>query len=288
MKKVIYYILICILIFNSSYSYAGNKVFISNDKYIKIDKFGNIYVLSNDGKIVDNVHFFKPIKEYFQYNNDELNIIDVYKEKKYIVISLDRFGGRYYEYFYISFENNHLVLKSILTRSIAREDFDGKTFECKKYINVSLKKYQYHFDESTSQGFKCIKKYQIENNLSDLRKILKDGLNDKNLFEIADIDNHRIDWYLQRFPLSNKTVTQYNDIAFYLTKNQRFDTSNYLLEKIIIRFPHRAVAYLNIGDNYLKSGNNERTIYFYKKYIDLMNSQGKKSKIPSRVYEIIH
>lgn len=287
MKKFIYYIATCILILYPLSSYSKNKIILFGDKLIQINNIGNIYILSNSGKIVDDIHFLDTIKEEFQ-NNSELNIIDVYKEKNHIVILLDRFGGRYYEYFYISFENNHLVLKSILTRSIAREDFDGKTLECKKYINVSLKKYQYHFDESTSQGFKCIKKYLIENNLSDLRKILKDGLNDKNLVEIADIDNHRIDWYLQRFPLSNKTVTQYNDIAFYLAKNQRFDTSNYLLEKIIIRFPHRAVAYLNIGDNYLESGNNERTIYFYKKYIDLMNSQGKKSKIPSRVYEIIH
>lgn len=285
MKKIIYYILVFTLTFNSTYLYANDRRIIYYDKNIKIDNIGNIYILSNNGKIIDDIHFLDTIKEEFQ-NNSELNIIDVYKEKNHIVILLDRFGGRYYEYFYISFEGTNSILRSILTRSIAREDFDGKTLECKKYINVPLKQYQYHFDESKSQDFNCVKKYLIENDLSDLRKLLKDSFYDKDLVDINDIDNHRIDYYLSRSPLSDKTITQYNDIAYHLAEHKNFETSNYLLEQIIKKFPYRAVAYLNIGDNYLKSGNKELALFFYKKYIDLMIKQRNKSKIPNRIYEI--
>jgi hypothetical protein len=93
-----------------------------------------------------------------------------------------------------------------------------------------------------------------------------------------------IQYYLDRFPLSKKTVTYYNNIAYYLDKKEKEDLAIFLLEKIIKKFPTRVVAYLNLGDAYYKTEDN-RFKKMYKRYIELMKKKEKYNKIPKRVFK---
>ena len=91
--------------------------------------------------------------------------------------------------------------------------------------------------------------------------------------------------YLFNYPLSDKNVAMYNDLAYYLYNE---NISLYVLESIIKKYPNRVVAYLNLADSYFNLGNQFDAVKNYKKYISLMKSQKKDvKKIPKYVYERI-
>ncbi len=108
-------------------------------------------------------------------------------------------------------------------------------------------------------------------------------------FKLKNIlSNNEINYLLNRFPLSTKTLTQYNDIARYLEKAGAYQESIYLLEKILEKYPNRIVAYINLGDAYLGDKQKDKAIQSYKKYIELMKEAGKENKIPKRVLELVN
>lgn len=88
--------------------------------------------------------------------------------------------------------------------------------------------------------------------------------------------------YLFNYPISNKNVVKYNDLAYFLSND---DISLYILSSVIKKFPKRTVAYLNIGDSFYNLGNEYQARKNYKKYISLMKLQKKDLKIPKYVYE---
>jgi len=91
-------------------------------------------------------------------------------------------------------------------------------------------------------------------------------------------------YYVENYPISKKTVTLYNNIAFYLSKHEFNDEAIYILEKIVELFPNRVVAYLNLGDAYFAE-ENEAYKKMYERYIKLMKERGKESRIPERIYD---
>ena len=92
-----------------------------------------------------------------------------------------------------------------------------------------------------------------------------------------------MDWYLGRYPINQKNIATYNNIAFYLNNQEYHQSAIYLLHKIIKAFPDRTVAYLNLADAYWSSKDKRNAKIFYKKYLSQINKTGEKVSIPSRV-----
>ena len=85
-----------------------------------------------------------------------------------------------------------------------------------------------------------------------------------------------------------KTINKSNDIAFFFEQAGAYQEAIYLLEKIIEKYPNRTVAYINLGDSYLKDGNKEKAIENYKIYVKQMKDKNKEKKIPKRVLKEIN
>lgn len=118
----------------------------------------------------------------------------------------------------------------------------------------------------------------VDNSLIEFREYIK---NNKNF----DVDESRIDWYINRYNIDQKNVSIYNDIAFYLGEGHNYNSSLYILKKIIKIYPDRVVAYLNIADVYWEIGNKDHAKVYYQEYISRMGKIGKKSIIPKRVFQ---
>ena len=112
-----------------------------------------------------------------------------------------------------------------------------------------------------------------------------DNLIEKIKNKDMEIDTYYIVNFFVKYPLENKTLQKYNDIAYYLQQSNANDEAIFLLEKIIEKFPNRTVAYLNLADSYAGKGESEKAKQNYEKYISLMKQDGKESKIPQRVLE---
>jgi tetratricopeptide (TPR) repeat protein len=79
-----------------------------------------------------------------------------------------------------------------------------------------------------------------------------------------------------------------NDKAYYLEQAGAYKEAIHILNKIIDKKPDRVVAYLNIADAYWGISDTEEAGKSYRKYLELMKSQGKDlNRIPKRVYERI-
>jgi len=113
---------------------------------------------------------------------------------------------------------------------------------------------------------------QLGNNKGDIKKITKN-----------DIRN-----YLIIDPLSKKTLTVYNNIAYYLEKAKAYDEAIFLLEKILEKYPNRTVAYYNLGDAYWGLEKKEKAKEAYQVYVKQMKEKGKEKKIPKKVLERVN
>ncbi len=87
--------------------------------------------------------------------------------------------------------------------------------------------------------------------------------------------------------LDIKYLNKSNNIAYYLEQAGYYKEAIYLLEKIIEKYPNRTVAYINLGDSYLKNGDKEKAIENYKTYVKQMKEKNKEKKIPKRVLELL-
>ena len=111
---------------------------------------------------------------------------------------------------------------------------------------------------------------------SNLEKALKDNQN-------ISIDKLYVDNQILLYPLDKNTVTSYNNNAFYLGKENRYDVAIYILNKVIDKYPNRMVAYINLGDLYWDNGSKKEAIKIYQDYIQKMNALGKEGKIPEKI-----
>ena len=85
------------------------------------------------------------------------------------------------------------------------------------------------------------------------------------------------------YPLSNKTVLNYNNIAYYLYDRDLSEYAIMILEPIVKGFPNRVVFYLNLADSYKKIGMDKRALTNYKQYCKTMDNTGRKGRIPDNV-----
>ncbi len=122
----------------------------------------------------------------------------------------------------------------------------------------------------------------------DNQKALKYIENEIKSKKRRDLHSYDIIFFgtlLENIPLSNKNITLYNNIAYYLEKVYKNKEAIFLLEKIIDKYPNRVVAYYNLADAYWSSFNTTEAKKAYKKYVELMIKENKEDKIPSRVKE---
>ena len=112
---------------------------------------------------------------------------------------------------------------------------------------------------------------------------LKDKLSKLTYKEIKDVNYQYLDYYLEHYQLSKKTLTTYNNIAYYLQKAGSNEEAVYLLEKILEKFPKRMVAYYNLGDAYWALEEKEKAKKAYSTYIQMMKAKGKEKRIPKVV-----
>lgn len=127
----------------------------------------------------------------------------------------------------------------------------------------------------------CYSTKKISIDLNELFYILK-NYKTKNI-----ISKDNIVLLLYKFPLENKTLQKYNDIAYYLQQANANEEAIFLLEKIIEKYPNRIVAYLNLADSYIGINNKEEAKENYEKYVKLMKQNNKDEKIPKRVLEFL-
>jgi len=113
---------------------------------------------------------------------------------------------------------------------------------------------------------------------------------EKNLKQKKELKTYNKEFFqnlLPEKPIEKKTLTPYNNIAYYLQKAGANEEAVYLLEKIIEKFPKRTVAYYNLGDAYWALGDKKKAIEAYMTYIEQMKAKGKEKRIPKVVRERI-
>ena len=77
----------------------------------------------------------------------------------------------------------------------------------------------------------------------------------------------------------------YNNFAYYLQQIGANNEAIFLLEKIIVKYPKRTVAYINLGDAYWSKGEFDKAKEVYQTYISQMKAKGIESKIPKQVLD---
>lgn len=242
--------------FNDDYSYAEYQAF----EQIVCDKTDYINLIFVQIELDSEIRFkeivFTPyILKITTKLNDGYNLIDVSENYKEI----------------LNYSNNSISL-NLSYSSKERYPYYNK----EKIINRLVE-----------TGF-CKKDEIIEGkivNLESVKVLSLEELMNKIKDNDIKIDTYYIVNSFVKYPLTNKTVQKYNDIAYYLQQANANDEAIFILEKIIEKYPNRTVAYLNLADAYLGINDKEKAKENYKKYIELMKQDNKEEKIPKRVLE---
>nr|WP_320118105.1 tetratricopeptide repeat protein [uncultured Marinifilum sp.] len=255
MDKVIY-----------SKPYAGNDLLFFQEnkgKYIQVLSVGNFS--EDGGKIIDTIT---------SVNQD--SIIMAIK-----TLFPDR--GTDITTYYIKYCNvNNWVLVYSINQTINGFEDYTKTKIITKMYNSNLNEI---FQENN--GFileKPIKqilsfKYWFEENLKDFQKRFSEENN-----KIIN-DTLRYKALINKFPISQNTIVDYNNIGYYLENNQLYIESIFVLKKVKEFSPNRTVVYINLGDAYWGLNEMEQAKEAYQKYIQIMKANGNESKIPKRIWD---
>ncbi|TRX36195.1 tetratricopeptide repeat protein [Flavobacterium sp. ZT3R18] len=148
----------------------------------------------------------------------------------------------------------------------------------KSYFNImENKKHIMSFSIEDSKIIVENQKYQFGCESAKFIELIQVDYDGKSLHEIKEYIKENTDIF---------DIASLNDKAYYLEQMKCYKTSAYILEQILKKHPDRVVAYLNLGDARWGINDKENAEKSYKKYIELMTSQGKDlNKIPKRVYD---
>ena len=221
------------------------------------------------------------------YNNMHTEILLIKKDGNYTLLG---YGGSI---------GNSADCVFISKGEITREILKGKL------INVDTSIISYKLNDSKKDIF-------LASNKKDILKILKIntfnvcGINTSFIGEYRKISTHLqyqkkiedfVDLLLETHEnkdtlkeiltairLTEKTLTSYNNIAYYLQKAGANEEAVYLLEKIVAKFPNRTVAYYNLGGAYWALGEKAKARKAYTTYIEQMCHKGLQKKIPEEVF----
>ncbi|WP_072682720.1 tetratricopeptide repeat protein [Arcobacter sp. LA11] len=155
---------------------------------------------------------------------------------------------------------------------------EAKKNKEKIFIKQIGTKEEYNYNKMTliyKKGIEYLKEYIKKNIIIEFN-----DLTDEKCKPIEYMDKYLF--------LDIKNLNKSNNIAYYLERAGYYKESIYLLEKIIEKYPSRTVAYINLGDSYLKDGNKKEAIKNYQIYVKQMKEKNKEKKIPKRVLEEIN
>ncbi|MCW3788864.1 tetratricopeptide repeat protein [Plebeiibacterium sediminum] len=249
--------------------YEGNKLvfFVNRDNVYKKELESTNF--SEDGGLI--------IREVFKPNDDE-NVLVI---KTYFP---DR--GTYNKDYYIGFRMDNWVLTKMIVESVNWQEDPSRIKICEIKQNVLLKDFTNQInaliidENDADDSLKiCYNKYGFEDNLREF----VNRMQNKAENELICID--RYEQLFGKFSLTISNVSIYNDIAYYLEQRKIYKESIYIIEKIILKFPNRTVAYINLGDAYWGLNENIKAKEAYNKYIELMKANGKEGKIPQRILD---
>ena len=226
------------------------------------------------------------------YTNFESNESNVYSHSIGEIVLQGACCGREkdierYFYRYISKIDDWILYKEINSSYIGPVfNYDEKTIN----FDESKTKIKLHTGNESISG----KKYDAAfiNPLEEKRKIRKNlvTLHDNQLRKFRrkkeidiKLDLLEIFEYLSFFPLDAKNVEEYNNIAYFLSKNKQPWPALYLLDKITKQIPNRVTAHLNIADIYYEKSGIRLARKSYETYVSLMRTLGKASKVPKKV-----
>ncbi|MCH9740176.1 MAG: tetratricopeptide repeat protein [Epsilonproteobacteria bacterium] len=85
------------------------------------------------------------------------------------------------------------------------------------------------------------------------------------------------------FPIDEKSLRVYNDIAYYLYQAKKYKASEALLSDILQLYPDRVVAHLNMGDALLAMNKTQEAKPYHLSYMAQMVKSGKEKKIPKEL-----
>ena len=279
-----------------------NKLILNNSSYfhinIDINKDGILdKVISSKPYEGDELYFFEKQNDTYNlvfkgenFSEDGGNIISEIKpsnSENYSLRIITSFPDRGYSHvnYFIKYKNNTWYLDKVLHSVGYRFDYDKRLDTCIRYPNIKLIDINswepFGLPDENERDLKCTINFEIRGSVSDFINRVKNDAKDKYL------TTQMYKALLNKYPLSKKNLTKYNNIAYYLEKAGAYKESIYLLEKIIEKYSNRTVAYINLGDSYLKDGNKEKAIKNYKIYVEQMKEKNKEKKIPERVLKEI-
>lgn len=111
----------------------------------------------------------------------------------------------------------------------------------------------------------------------------------------AEKDKARLDRYLTQMPfylpleiagyVGKIDVQLANDLGFFLAQRGRASDAIPLLQKIVLMYPGRVVAKLNLADALWESGQQAPARTQYSEYVSQMQNDDKRDRIPHRAFE---
>ena len=115
--------------------------------------------------------------------------------------------------------------------------------------------------------------------------LFKKGKTAEAIAELAPYAyNYQAAWLADE-NLASTVISAINDYAYFLQENNQAADSIPFLNDIVAADPRRSVAWLNLADSNWAIGKQKDASKQYKKYIDLMLTNNKKSKIPQRALD---
>ncbi len=293
-------ILLAVFIFSTDFgkSYEENKYQISKGDILKFHGF------INEDKIEDKVFYpnsFGELKIELSNLDNTVKTIKVNLANYYSEYELD---FKSFQSFNVMFNKSKLIINirnapKYLDCRTLELDYRDNNFYISKFFDVKINTMDpdlpkdtclYNFSNPVLfqninkpiEDFQPIKlchtKFTSNRTLEEYFSEIKSGT-------IREKTIDRIKFFLIKNPLSKGTLSIYNDIGYYLEKSGSYNEAKYILDKVILTFPDRTVAYFNLGDAYWGLKDQPKAKEAYNTYISLMKKSGKEAKIPKKVYD---
>ncbi|WP_281237911.1 tetratricopeptide repeat protein [Flavobacterium praedii] len=261
---------------NSFFNYKYDKDYFTIDAFNVVGKFE----INNNKFIIYN---FTLVGEGEGFQEDVFLVNAYTYDGKYLdnLILKGNIGGEggSNSYENSKIENNNFTIN-------VKESFFESSTGLNYVVSVNNKINKYRFDDKFilyEEKYDCLN-LDFNNYFESIKK----SFDEKKPNIIVSDCAVKLKSYMYCYPLSNITITKYNDIAYYLEQARAYKESIFLLKEILSKYPDRVVAYLNLGDAQWGFDQNEKAKTSYQKYVELMKTQGKDlNKIPKRVYDRI-
>ncbi|MDH5034376.1 tetratricopeptide repeat protein [Chryseobacterium cucumeris] len=267
--------------------FSNQKTINKSDQTVKIDLSTLKIIKSSNNNTNSNIAF--SLKDYnYTINFTTKSIVpktdDVYFENNFLVIKKTAEENTphnllTYKYYFVS-ASNTVQLSKI---NFSKETYVEQDDICKlSYTYLPNNDSTFSPEEINTFTEKdldmYIRKLDLKQALDIVSKINKDYQCTSSLTE------NEINQLLKQYPLNEKIVNDYNNIAYYQEQNKDYKSSISILDKILSQYPDRVVAWLNYADAKWGLNNKQESKEAYIKYFNLMNSQSKDmSRVPQRV-----